>query len=66
MALGRQHPLYLIAPPGTRAAFAENEDTRALYEVLLMLDQLCLKEGILQPTGGQYLLRPKSPAELGA
>ncbi|MEO8439051.1 MAG: methyltransferase domain-containing protein [Spartobacteria bacterium] len=54
--------LHLIAPPGTRAAFTENEDTRALFEVLILLDHLCIEEGILQPIGGQYLMRPKASA----
>jgi 2-polyprenyl-3-methyl-5-hydroxy-6-metoxy-1,4-benzoquinol methylase len=51
--------LHLVAPPGTRAAFMENEDTKTLFEVLIFLDDLCIKEGIAKPTGGQYLLRPR-------
>ena len=47
--------LDLVAPPGTRAAYMENEDTKALFEVLLLLDDLCTKEGIAKSTGGQYL-----------
>lgn len=54
--------LHLVAPPGHRAAYVENEDTQALFQVLLLLDQLCLEEKILRPTGGQYLMRPKPPA----
>ena len=53
--------LHLIAPPGTRAAYVENADTKALYEVLLVLDRLCIEEDIVKPTGGQYLMRPHSP-----
>ena len=52
--------LHLIAPPGTRAAYLENEDTRALFEVLMLLDHLCIEEKFVRPTGGQYLMRPKS------
>jgi SAM-dependent methyltransferase len=52
--------LDLVAPPGTRAAYAENEDTKALFEVLLLLDRLCIDERIIQPVAGQYLMRPKS------
>jgi len=55
--------LDLVGPPGTRAAFAENDDTKALFEVILLLDQLCIEEGILQPTGGQYLMRPRATPE---
>ncbi len=55
--------LHLVAPSGTRVAYTENEDTKALFEVLLLLDQLCIEEGILKPTGGQYLMRPKTNAQ---
>jgi hypothetical protein len=51
--------LDLVTPPGTRTAYMENEDTKALFEVLLLLDDLCIKEGIAKPTGGQYLMRPR-------
>lgn len=54
--------LHLVAPPGTRAAYIENDDTKALFEVLLLFDHLCIEGKILQPTGGQYLMRPR-PAE---
>ena len=54
--------LHLVAPPGTRAAYVENDDTKTLFEILLLLDHLCIEEKILQPTGGQYLMRPR-PAE---
>jgi len=52
--------LDLVAPHGTRVAYMENEDTKALFEVLLLLDDLCIKEGIVKPTGGQYLMRPRA------
>lgn len=51
--------LHLVAPPGTRAAYIENEDTKALFEILLLLDHLCIEEKIVGPTGGQYLMRPR-------
>ncbi len=51
--------LHLVMPPGTRAAYAENADTKALFELLLFLDRLCIEEHIVQPTGGQYLMRPR-------
>jgi SAM-dependent methyltransferase len=54
--------LRLVVPDGTRAAYLENEDTRALFEVLMLLDHLCIEEEIVQPSGGQYLMRPK-PAD---
>jgi SAM-dependent methyltransferase len=56
--------LQLVAPPGTRAAYLENEDTKALFEVLMLLDDLCIKEKIVQPTGGQYLMRPRLPTDV--
>jgi len=52
----------LVMPRGARAAYLENEDTRALFELLLFLDHLCIEEKILRPTGGQYLMRAK-PAD---
>ncbi|SRR6266487_668084 len=51
--------LRLVVPPGTRAAYLENDDSKALFETLMMLDDLCIKEEIVQPSGGQYLMRPK-------
>src|SRR5262249_31791395 len=54
--------LHLVVPVGTRAAYIENDDTKALFEILLLLDHLCIEEKIVQPTGGQYLMRPR-PAE---
>jgi len=51
--------LDLVVPPGTRAAYMENEDIKTLFEVLIFLDDLCIKEGIVRPTGGQYLMRPR-------
>lgn len=58
--------LHLVAPPGTRAAYLESDDTRALFEVLLLLDHICVQEKILEPTGGQYLMRPRSANEIPA
>jgi SAM-dependent methyltransferase len=56
--------LRLVAPGGTRAAYLENEDTKALFEILMLVDQLCIEEGIVQPTGGQYLMRPRPLDEI--
>lgn len=56
--------LRFVVPVGTRAAYLENEDTRAVFEILMLLDQLCIEEGIVQPTGGQYLMRPRSLDEI--
>jgi SAM-dependent methyltransferase len=56
--------LQLIAPPGTRVAYLESEDTKALFDVLMLLDDLCIKENIVQPTGGQYLMRPRLPNDI--
>lgn len=52
----------LVAPPGTRVAYLESEDTKALFELLMLVDQLCIDEGIVRPTGGQYFMRPKPAA----
>ena len=50
----------LVVPRGSRAAYIENEDTRALFEVLMLLDHLCIEEEIVSPVGGQYLMRPRA------
>jgi 2-polyprenyl-3-methyl-5-hydroxy-6-metoxy-1,4-benzoquinol methylase len=55
--------LQLVAPPGTRAAYLENEDTKALFEILMLLDQLSIEEKIVRPTGGQYLMRRRTAGE---
>jgi SAM-dependent methyltransferase len=44
--------LRLVIPPGTRAAYLENEDTKALFEIVMLLDHLCIEEKIVQPRGG--------------
>jgi SAM-dependent methyltransferase len=56
--------LHLVVPPGTRAAYIENDDTKALFETLLLLDRLCIEEKIMHPTGGQYLMRPRPADEI--
>ncbi|HZS16596.1 MAG TPA: hypothetical protein VFA51_01560 [Candidatus Udaeobacter sp.] len=56
--------LRFVVPPGTRTAYLENEDTRALFEMVMLIDELCLEQGILRPTGGKYLMRPKPPDEI--
>jgi SAM-dependent methyltransferase/LPS sulfotransferase NodH len=56
--------LHLVVSPGTRAAYLENEDTKALFEILMLLDHLCIEEKIVQPVGGQYLMRPRSVDEI--
>jgi 2-polyprenyl-3-methyl-5-hydroxy-6-metoxy-1,4-benzoquinol methylase len=58
--------LHLVVPPGTRAAYLESDDTKALFEILLFLDHLCIQEKIVQPTGGQYLMRPRPVDEIPA
>ena len=35
-----------------------------LFEILLLLDHLCIEEEIVQPTGGQYLMRPRSVEDI--
>lgn len=51
--------LRFVVPRGTRAAYLQNEDTKALFEILMLLDRLCIDEKIVEPRGGQYLMRPK-------
>ena len=58
--------MQIVLPPGTRAAYTENEDTRALFEALRLLDHLCVEEGMTKPTSGQYLMRPRDLAAVAA
>ncbi|HEV8618872.1 MAG TPA: hypothetical protein VGQ70_05200, partial [Candidatus Udaeobacter sp.] len=58
--------LRLVVPVGTRAAYLENEDTKALFEILMLLERLCIEEKIVEPTGGQYLMRPRSVNDIPA
>ena len=58
--------LRLVVPPGTRAAYLENQDTKALFEILMLLDALCIGEKIVRPSGGQYLMRPKPVQDIPA
>ena len=51
--------LRLVVPRGARAAYLQDEDTKALFELLVLFDRLCIDEKIVEPRGGQYLMRPK-------
>jgi SAM-dependent methyltransferase len=48
--------LHLVVPPGTRAAYTESDDARALFENIFSLDEILLETGILSPVAGQYVL----------
>lgn len=50
---------HLVVPNGTRAAYAETEEGRALFEMIMLIDQICIQQGILSPTNGQYVMTPK-------
>ena len=56
--------LRLVIPPGTRVAYLDNEDTRVVFELVMLLDRLCIKEKIVPPSGGQYLMRPRAVSEI--
>ncbi len=45
---------------GTRANYLQDENTRAIFEVLLYVDRLLIEHGILPPMSGQYLLKKRS------
>jgi len=49
----------MLLPLGAKADYLENDDTRTIYELLHYLDQMLIREGILEPSGIQCLLRPK-------
>lgn len=48
-----------VAPVGTRRAFLADENTRAIFELLMLLDRALLEGGLLAPVEGHYLLRRK-------
>jgi SAM-dependent methyltransferase len=52
--------LRLILPTGIKENYLENEDSRALFEVLFIMDRLLIEKEILKPTGGQYLLKKRN------
>src|SRR6266536_3840501 len=58
--------LRLVVSPGNRTAYLENEDTKPLIEIMMLLDRWCIEEKIMQPTGGQYLMRPRSVNDIPA
>jgi hypothetical protein len=49
-----------IVPTGSRRAYLEDGNTRAVFELLLLLDRALLEGGLLAPVEGRYLLRRKS------
>lgn len=50
----------LVIPLGARSDYLENEDTKSIFELLYYLDQTLIREGVLEPSGIQCLLRPKA------
>lgn len=51
--------MHLVAPEGTRAAYAESEDGVAIFELLMLVDRLLMESGALPPLTGQYVLRKR-------
>ena len=51
--------LRLILPRGAKEEYLKNEESRALFEILVLIDNLLIEKQILAPTGCQYLLKPK-------
>jgi len=49
----------LVMPHGARRDYVENDDTKSIFELLYYLDEILIREGVLEPTGIQCLLRPK-------
>jgi 2-polyprenyl-3-methyl-5-hydroxy-6-metoxy-1,4-benzoquinol methylase len=48
-----------VVPMGTRRAFLADDNTRAVFELLMLLDEALLEGGLLPPVEGRYLLRRK-------
>jgi hypothetical protein len=54
-----------VIPTGSRRAYTANEHTRAIFELLFLLDKALLETGALPPVEGRYLLRRKAVAPRG-
>jgi SAM-dependent methyltransferase len=50
--------LHSVAGLGMKQNFVENEDTRAIFAILLYFDRLVVRHEILPPVVGQFLLSP--------
>jgi hypothetical protein len=48
-----------VVPMGTRSAYLESDEGRVLFELLMVLDDVCVKSGYLRPVTGQYVLRKR-------
>ena len=48
-----------VVPMGTRRAYLRDENTRAIFDLLMLLDQALLDGNVLAPVEGRYLLRRK-------
>ncbi|GAB3380297.1 class I SAM-dependent methyltransferase [Lysobacter fragariae] len=46
-----------VIPSGTRCAYLQDENSRALFKMIQLLDQTLLDSGLLKPLEGRYLLR---------
>jgi SAM-dependent methyltransferase len=53
-----------VMPPGSLKSYLENDDTKAIFELLLYLDKILLKYDVLPPTGAQYILKPKTSKQV--
>jgi len=51
--------IHHVTPPGVLESYLKNEDTKALFELLLFVDQLLLKHDVLPPVRAQIIFRPK-------
>ena len=50
-----------VVPMGTRRGYLHDENTRAIFDLLMLLDQALLEGNVLPPVEGRYLLRRKRP-----
>lgn len=48
-----------VVPMGTRRGYLRDENTRAIFDLLMLLDQALLEGNLLAPVEGRYLLRRK-------
>ena len=48
-----------VCPRGMRANYTETDDGPALFEMMMLIENLLVEHHVLTPHTGQYLMRPK-------
>lgn len=49
----------LVCPNGTKSAYAESEEGRTIFELIMLIDEITIAHGLIRPTGLQCILKAK-------